>query len=82
MSKTTTFDLAKLEAELLKEAKVVKIPAGTAKTVAKKVAEQVEKWVKKRPAVTLDDINRRVALEAAKYSDDLAYVYQNRGKII
>lgn len=76
------FNKQELEADIVREAKVIKIPEGSAKAIAKKVVCQVEKWAQKRPAVTLNDIDRRVAIEVAKYSDDLAYVYRNRGKII
>ena len=66
----------------MREAKALRMPAGAAEVIASKVAEQVSKWAAKRPAVTVDDIYRRIAVEAEKYSADLAYVYQNRGKII
>ena len=71
-----------LKNELLREARVVKVPMGTAEVVAEKVAEQVEEWARKRSAMTRADIDRQIAKEIAKYSKDLAYVYQNRGKII
>lgn len=77
-----TFSEKELREELLREAKALKIPAGAAEVVASKVTEQVSKWAAKRPVVTVDDIYRRIALETEKYSADLAYVYQNRGKII
>ena len=77
-----TFSEKELREELLREAKALKIPAGAAEVVASKVTEQVSKWAVKRSVVTMDDIYRRIALEAEKYSTDLAYVYQNRGKII
>lgn len=76
------FDKASLQAELLREAQTLKIPAGAAEIIAVRVAERVEKWAMQRPAVTLNDINHRVASEVEKYSRDLAYVYQNRDKII
>lgn len=71
-----------LKKEILREAKVVKLPMGTAEVVAEKIAEQTLAWAKKRPAVTTEDLNRQIAKNAKKYSEDLAYVYQNRGKII
>lgn len=77
-----TFSEKELREELLREAKALRMPAGAAEVITSKVAEQVSKWVAKRPVVTVDDIYRRIAVEAEKYSADLAYVYQNRGKII
>lgn len=76
------FDTRELEKDILREAKVLHIPIGTAEAIAQKTAKQVEKWIKKRPAVTVSDINQRTAIEIAKYNTDLAYVYQNRDKII
>lgn len=82
MTKRMNFSGKALQEELQREARALKIPSGTADVIASKITEQVEKWVKKRAAVTIDDLHRRVALEAEKYNADLAYVYQNRGKII
>lgn len=79
---TFSFDEEKLKAEILAEAKRLHIAESTAEMMADKVVANVAKWVTKRATVTMDDINRRVALEMAKYNADLAYVYQNRGKII
>lgn len=79
---TFTFDEEKLKVEILAEAKKLHIAESTAEMMAGKVVANVSKWAKKRAVVTLDDINRRVATEMAKYSADLSYVYQNRGKII
>ena len=76
------FNVKDLEADIMREAKILKVPEGSAKAIAENVVERVEKWIKSRPAVTLSDIDRRVAKEIAKYNTDLAYVYQNRGKII
>ena len=79
---TVTFSEEKLKAEIIAEAKILKISESTAEIIASKTATEVAKWVSKRAAVTIDDVNRRVALEIAKYNSDLAYVYQNRDKII
>ena len=79
---TFTFDEEKLKTEILAEAKKLHIAESTAEMMTDKVVANVSKWAKKRAVVTLDDINRRVATEMAKYNADLAYVYQNRGKII
>lgn len=81
-SAAVAFSEEKLKLEILAEAKALKIATSTAELIAEKVVKDVAKWVAKRVTVTADDINRRVALEMAKYNADLAYVYQNRGKII
>lgn len=79
---TVTVKAAALKQEILAEAKVVRLPMGTAEVVAEKVAEQVAKWAGRRSAVTQADLNRQIAKEMLKYSRDLAYVFQNRDKII
>ncbi len=79
---TFAFSEEKLKDEILLEAKKLRLAESTAELMADKVVANVAKWVAKRTTVTVDDINRRVALEIAKYNMDLSYVYQNRGKII
>ena len=49
---------------------------------ATRTAEQIQKWIDKRTAVTIEDLNRQVAKELKKYNADLSYVYQIRGTII
>lgn len=78
----TTFDHAKLKADLMKEAKVLGIAESTAETIVKQVVDKVAVWTEKRAAITIDDLNRQIAKEVKKFNADLAYVYQNRGKII
>lgn len=78
----TTFSVKGLETELLCEMQALRIPPGTAEVMAEKIAEAVEGWTRKRSVITDEDMWRRIAKEAEKYSADLAYVYQNRGKII
>ncbi|MBQ6127953.1 hypothetical protein IJI69_04720 [Candidatus Saccharibacteria bacterium] len=68
--------------DILLEAKVLGIASGSAKVFAEKVAEKVAKWAERRESVTEDDINTQIAKEINRYSKDLAFVYQNRGKII
>lgn len=77
-----TFDAEKIRQTLLYDAKVIGIPDGAAETIADKVTEKVRIWVIARPAITNDDLNRKIALESKRHSADLSYVYQNRGKII
>lgn len=76
------FSEEKVKTEILQDAKSLHLPLANAEVVAEKVATATGKWVAKRATVTQDDIWRRVAVEIAKYNSDLAYVYQNRGKII
>ncbi|MBR3135158.1 hypothetical protein IKG54_01150 [Candidatus Saccharibacteria bacterium] len=76
------FSKNKLKEELLRESKVLGIQLGAAELLADRVVTEVEKWAKKRTMITEADLNRVVAREVKKYNVDLAYVYQNRGKII
>lgn len=84
MNKTQdrAFDPERLRESLIYDAKVVGIPEGAAETIAIKIIKTVSEWAQKRSAITTDDLNRKVASEAEKFNADLAYVYQNRGKII
>jgi len=77
-----TFDAEKIRQALLYDAKIVGIPDGAAETIANKITEKIRVWVIARPAITSDDLNRKIAVEAKRYSADLSYVYQNRGRII
>ncbi len=77
-----TFDAGKVHDDLFYDAKIIGIPDGAAETIASRVTEKVRTWVIARPAITSDDLNRKIAVEAKRYSADLSYVYQNRGKII
>lgn len=77
-----TFDKNKLKMDIIHEAKVLGIAESTAEMFSEQVVERVAQWVEKRMAITSDDLNRQLATELKKYSSDLAYVYQNRGKII
>lgn len=76
------FNEKSLRNDILESAVAIGIPEGTAKAIAEKVAAKTAAWVTTRAVITADDLSRRVAQEAEKYSADLAYVYQNRGKII
>ena len=80
--KPVVFDEKELQKELMHSARAVGMSAGAVEVVVEKVAQKVGARVRKRAAVTVEDINRYVSEEAEKYNKDLAYVYENRGKII
>lgn len=81
-TKILAFDKTVLVKDLLSEAKRLGIPAGAAEKLVVKVADSTEKWAKTRTGLTRTDLEKRVVAELTKYNDDLAFVYQNRGKII
>lgn len=68
--------------DLLKQAKALNISEAVAKEYADRVGEKVEKWVRARGGVTEDDVNSIIAREIKKYNRDIAFIYENRGKII
>ncbi len=76
------FKPAELQQDLYNSAKAIGIPEGSAKEIARRVTRNVVEWVEQRSIITSDDLNRKIAKEAQKYNDDLAYVYQIRGTII
>lgn len=77
-----TFSEKNLNEDLVKSGLAIGMPEGTARAIAEKVTAKTAAWVATRAVITTEDLYRRVAQEAEKYSKDLAYVYQNRGKII
>ena len=68
--------------DIMLESKILRISTGSAKAFAEKTAEKVAKWAEKKGGVTENDINSQIAKEIKKYSKDLAFIYENRGKII
>ncbi len=76
------FSAKQLTQDIYNSAMAVGLPEGAAKQIATQVANKVAGWVEKRSVITSDDLNRRIAAEAKNYNEDLAYVYENRGKII
>lgn len=72
----------KLRDYLLKEARVLGIPAGTAEVIAEKVTQKAEKWLELHKDPRCGELEQQILVELKKYSADLAYAYQNRGKII
>lgn len=76
------FDEDDLRKELLTSAKAVGISVAVAEVISTKIASRVAERVSKRTVIAMNDLNRLITEEANKYSQDLAYVYQNRDKII
>ena len=72
----------KIHDEITREARVLGIHPGTAEIIADKVTEKVMTWSKKRSMITEDDLNQRLAKEIKKYNEDLAYLFESKGKII
>ncbi|MBR3253294.1 hypothetical protein IKF85_01070 [Candidatus Saccharibacteria bacterium] len=76
------FDAKKIEKELRIDAKAVSIPSGAAEVFIEKTLESVKKQLKNKTIITNKDLERIITKELKKYNADLAYIYQNRDKII
>lgn len=81
-TEATVFSEKELQKDLMRSAKVVGLSVGAAEIIVHKIVKKVAEHLAKRAIITTDDLNRFIAIEAEKYSKDLAYVYKNRGKII
>ena len=72
----------KIHEDIKREAKVLGIHPGTAEIIADKVTEKVITWSKKRAMITEDDLNQKLAKEIKNFNEDLAYLFESKGKII
>ena len=68
--------------ELEIDAKAVGIPSGAAEIFIEKSISAAKKSLKSKKIITEKDLERAIAKELKKYNTDLAYVYENRDKII
>ncbi len=76
------FSAKKVRAELLVNARALDIPSGAAKDFADMITKNVEKSLKNKKIITDDDLKRALLKQLNIYNADLAYVYENRDKII
>lgn len=81
-TKKISFSEEKLREDILREARVLSKHMGAVNLVVEKVLPKIKAWVEARGEITEDDLNRVVSRELRKYDEDLAYVYENRGRII
>lgn len=72
----------KVHEEIKREARVLGMHSGEAEIIADKVTEKIIAWSKKRSIITEEDLNQRLAKELKKFNEDLAYLFESRGKII
>lgn len=80
--KTIHFSESALKEEIMREGRVLRLHPGAVEIIAGAVAKDTAKWVEKRSIITKNDLNTKVGKELEKYNRDLAYIYQNRGKIV
>lgn len=82
MSNLTVFNSNSVIKDLKFEAKALGLPSGSAELMIQKAVDAAGKKLAKRKIITKNDLERTVGIELQKYNADLAYVYQNRDKII
>ncbi len=75
-------DPSAIQKELKIDAKALNIPPGAAKDFIERAVDSALKSLKNRKIITDQDLKRAVVKELKKYNHDLAYVYQNRDKIL
>lgn len=79
---TTTYSPKLLKEDILVEARSIGLAAGFAEAIAEAVTKDITAWLKDKPTITTRSLNHKVAALIKKYHSDLAYLYENRGKII
>lgn len=67
---------------LRSDSRALGLPEGSVEPLARRVVEAVLAWLENRDIITKSDLDRVVGAELEKYSPDLAFVYQNREKVI
>ncbi|MBQ6414067.1 hypothetical protein IJI28_00365 [Candidatus Saccharibacteria bacterium] len=76
------FDQPKLRRELLLDARAIGIPSGAAEDFVDRSITAAMSTLSSKSLITDQDLKRAITKELKKYHPDLAYVYQNRDKII
>lgn len=71
-----------LVSELRADGRSLNLPENSVEPIIEKVLRAVLTWMENRDIITKSDLKRTVGLELEKYSKDLAFVYENREKII
>ena len=76
------FDENEIIHNLKIDARAVGIPEGAAEVFVERTIRDAKKTLKGRSIITEKDLHRAILKELKKYHADLAYVYENRDKII
>ena len=77
-----SFNERDIISDLKINAKALGIPSGAADVFIDKVMKGAKKTLKNKKVITKQDLERAVLKELRIYNNDLAYVYENRDKII
>lgn len=79
---TEPYDPAKLHRSITSACLTSGAPTGYAESIARKVVNEVEKWLESRPEVTSNDLRRVAAQKLKPYHPDASYLYeQNRSTL-
>ena len=78
----TEFDEKTLTRTLKIDARAIGIPSGAAESFINHTLKDAKKAIKAKPNFTEKELTRIIVTELKKYNKDLAYVYENRDKII
>ncbi len=81
-AKPVPFVREKLEKSISAACLSAGAPTGNAAATARKVADEVESWLKHRPEVTSADIRRVAAKILQTYHPDASYLYEHHRTII
>lgn len=76
------FNQATIRRELKIDAHALGIPVGSAEIFIDRSIRAASRSLSRKSLATEDDIRRAIVKELKKYHADLAYVYENRDKII
>ena len=79
---TEELNPTEIEKNLIIDARGIGIPEGAAELFAERTVKAAMRSLKNRSIITESDLNRAICKELKKYNDDLAYVYENRDKIV
>ena len=77
-----SFNEREIISDLKINAKALGIPSGAANAFIEKIMKGAKKTLKGKQVITKNDLDRAVLKELRVYNNDLAYVYENRDKII
>ena len=80
--KTREIDQDEIKKDLIIDARAVGIPEGAADIFAERAVKTAIKSLKNRSIITESDLHHAILKELKKYNHDLAYVYENRDKIV
>lgn len=71
------FDPEKMHKSIVAACLSCAVPHGHADSIAKRITEEVEEWLKDRPEVTSDDLRRTATHYLKTHHPDAAYLYEH-----